>query len=319
MVMRDVIRIRAGRIEAAAAVALYGVYELVRGLGGENWTAARLHTADLVAFERSLGIFWEQGVQDASVSVPGLARILGVLYITLHFAVTIGFLAWVHRRRPEAFAIVRTTLVVATGLALAGYLAFPAAPPRLAGLGFTDTVSKSAGVNLSSDLLGALYNPVAAVPSLHFGYALLVERVSPSWLGAAGSGSRGRSTRPRCSTSSSRPATISSSTRRSAASSSWVPGSSPVRSRGPSSPAPSTRPRTPERRRQFAIRPGAPYGSSTSGTSPWRFSRIASRARSVTTVPFSVCGVSSPVSPRKRIPSRRAWKSVVFEHDVTSR
>ncbi len=174
MVMRDVIRIRAGRIEAAAAVVLYGVYELVRGLGGENWTAARLHTADLVAFERSLGIFWEQGVQDASASVPGLARILGVLYITLHFAVTIGFLAWVHRRRPEAFATVRTTLVVATGIALAGYLTFPAAPPRLAGLGFTDTVSKSAGVNLSSDLLGALYNPVAAVPSLHFGYALLV-------------------------------------------------------------------------------------------------------------------------------------------------
>ena len=68
----------------------------------------------------------------------------------------------------------RTTLVVATGLALVGYLVFPAAPPRLAGLGFTDTVSKSAGVNLSSDLLGALYNPVAAVPSLHFGYALLV-------------------------------------------------------------------------------------------------------------------------------------------------
>jgi hypothetical protein len=29
-------------------------------------------------------------------------------------------------------------------------------------------------VNLSSDLLGSLYNPFAAVPSLHFGYALLV-------------------------------------------------------------------------------------------------------------------------------------------------
>ena len=174
MVMRDVIRIRAGRIEAAAAVALYGVYEVVRGVGGEDWTAARLHTADIVALERSLGIFWEQGVQDASAAVPGLARILGVLYITLHFAATIGFLAWVHRRRPDAFAMVRTTLVAATGLALAGYLTFPAAPPRLAGLGFTDTVSKSAGVNLSSDLLGALYNPLAAVPSLHFGYALLV-------------------------------------------------------------------------------------------------------------------------------------------------
>ena len=30
------------------------------------------------------------------------------------------------------------------------------------------------GLNLSSDLLGALYNPFAAVPSLHFGYALIV-------------------------------------------------------------------------------------------------------------------------------------------------
>ena len=29
-------------------------------------------------------------------------------------------------------------------------------------------------MNLSSDLLGGLYNPFAAVPSLHFGYALLV-------------------------------------------------------------------------------------------------------------------------------------------------
>src|SRR5207247_1159117 len=42
------------------------------------------------------------------------------------------------------------------------------------GLGFVDTVSHSAKVNLSSDLLGSLYNPFAAVPSLHFGYALLV-------------------------------------------------------------------------------------------------------------------------------------------------
>jgi hypothetical protein len=37
-----------------------------------------------------------------------------------------------------------------------------------------DTVTHNAKVNLSSDLLGSLYNPFAAVPSLHFGYALLV-------------------------------------------------------------------------------------------------------------------------------------------------
>jgi PAP2 superfamily len=69
---------------------------------------------------------------------------------------------------------VRNVLIAATGIALVFYVVFPVAPPRLAGLGFVDTVTHSAKVNLSSDLLGSLYNPFAAVPSLHFGYALLV-------------------------------------------------------------------------------------------------------------------------------------------------
>ena len=46
-----------------------------------------------------------------------------------------------------------------------------------ADLGFSDTVTSSTGLDLSSDLLGALYNPFAAVPSLHFGYALIVGAV----------------------------------------------------------------------------------------------------------------------------------------------
>jgi hypothetical protein len=84
------------------------------------------------------------------------------------------FLVWLHRRHREHFPLVRNTLVAATGIALAIYLLYPVAPPRLAGLGFVDTVTHSAKINLSSDALGSLYNPFAAVPSLHFGYALLV-------------------------------------------------------------------------------------------------------------------------------------------------
>ena len=87
---------------------------------------------------------------------------------------TSSALVWLYRRHREHCAIVRNTLIAATGIALTLYVVFPAAPPRLAALGFTDTVSKHAGVNLSSDVLGSLYNPFAAVPSLHFGYALLV-------------------------------------------------------------------------------------------------------------------------------------------------
>jgi len=163
-----------GPIEAAGAVALYAVYELVRGVGGEDFTAARLHTDDIVSLERSLGVYWEHGVQTASLAVPGLGSLLGFLYLALHLVGTAAFLVWVHRRRRSAFALVRTTIVLATALALIGYVLYPAAPPRLAGLGFDDAVSSHTKLNLSSDLLGALYNPIAAVPSLHFGYALIV-------------------------------------------------------------------------------------------------------------------------------------------------
>jgi hypothetical protein len=163
-----------GRIELAALAVLYGVYELVRGFGGEDWAAARAHTADIVALERRLNLFVERDVQDLVSSVAGVPALLGFLYVLLHFAGTAAVLIWVHRRRPHAFPFLRSTLIVSTALALVGYVLYPAAPPRLANLGFADTVTKNTGLDLSSDLLGSFYNPIAAVPSLHFGYALIV-------------------------------------------------------------------------------------------------------------------------------------------------
>jgi hypothetical protein len=167
-------RPHSGRAELAALAVLYGAYELVRGFGGEDWAAARAHTADIVALERRLGLFVERDVQQLASAAAGVPALLGLLYVALHFAGTAAVLVWVHRRRPHAFPFLRTTLIVSTGLALVGYVLYPAAPPRLAGLGFADTVSAHTGLDLSSDLLGSLYNPIAAVPSLHFGYALIV-------------------------------------------------------------------------------------------------------------------------------------------------
>jgi hypothetical protein len=163
-----------GAIELAALAGLYAVYELVRGFGGENWDTALAHTQDIVALEQRLSVYGEQAVQEWTHTIPALPSALGVLYIGLHFAATALVLVWVHRARRESFPLVRTTLIAATALALVGYVLYPAAPPRLAHLGFADTVTEHAGLNLSSDLLGSLYNPIAAVPSLHFGYALLV-------------------------------------------------------------------------------------------------------------------------------------------------
>ena len=165
---------RRGLVEVATLAALYGFYELVRGQADATLAAAREHTDAIVALEQDLHVYGEHAFQRAVHALPGMPTLLGIAYIVLHFAGTGAALVWVHRRHRDAFPLVRNTLIVSTAVALAVYILFPVAPPRLAGLGFVDTVTHGAHVNLSSDLLGSLYNPFAAVPSLHFGYALLV-------------------------------------------------------------------------------------------------------------------------------------------------
>jgi len=174
MVRRWFSAAHSGRQELLGLALLYAIYEVVRGVGGENWVAALAHTDEIVAFEQQLGLYVEQGVQESVSGLAGMPALLGVLYVGLHFLGTAAAIFWVHRRHPEAYPVVRTTLVAATAIALVGYIAYPAAPPRLSDLGFADTVTESTGLNLSSDLLGSFYNPIAAVPSLHFGYAVIV-------------------------------------------------------------------------------------------------------------------------------------------------
>jgi PAP2 superfamily len=163
-----------GAVEAATLASLYGVYELARGGGNATLAVAQRHTDSIVALEQHLHLYGERAVQRAAHNLPGLPAALGASYMLLHFVGTLGFVVWAYRRRPESFPFIRNTLIATTAIALAVYVIYPAAPPRLAGLGFSDTVSAGAHVNLSSNLLGSLYNPFAAVPSLHFGYALLV-------------------------------------------------------------------------------------------------------------------------------------------------
>ena len=155
-------------------VALYGAYELTRGAADGSWTTAQRHADRIIDFERNLGMFWEWDVQRWAVALPGVPTLLGVMYVVLHVVGTIGALVWMHRHHREHFALFRTVVVAASALALVLYVLYPTAPPRLAGHGFTDTVTLHTGVNLNSALLGRLYNPIAAVPSLHFGYALIV-------------------------------------------------------------------------------------------------------------------------------------------------
>jgi hypothetical protein len=159
--------------ELVAVVVLYGLYETGRGLvGGDTGTAVR-HARSVASLERTLRVFGEIHVQHAAAAVPGLIGTLGVLYLTVHLLGTGLCLLWFHRRRPEAFPAVRTALLAASSLGLIGFLAFPTAPPRLAALGIGDSVSQD-NLDLNHGFICVLYNPYAAVPSMHVCYATVV-------------------------------------------------------------------------------------------------------------------------------------------------
>jgi hypothetical protein len=166
--------VRPGLLEAVLIAGLYLGGELCRGFAGGGEEAAERHADAIVRLERHLHVFGEAAVQRATHHVFGLPFLLGYAYVTLHLAVTAAALAWVYRRRRHAYRRLRNALVLANALAVVGYTVFPTAPPRLAGVGVSDTVSGATSIDLTSKLVSALYNPYAAVPSMHIGFSLLV-------------------------------------------------------------------------------------------------------------------------------------------------
>ena len=124
------------------------------------------------------------------------------LYINAQTSVTLGALAFLYLFHNRSFYFVRNMFMVAMGLALIGYSCIPTAPPRFfPEWGFSDSVSNFTGVDHDNVTVNALFNPYAAVPSMHVCFALMIGMP----LVAAGQAPRsarssGRSTR--CSSSS---------------------------------------------------------------------------------------------------------------------
>jgi hypothetical protein len=161
-------------VEAVIVVALYIIYDSSRGLVGGGRGAAFSHARSVMSWERAASLNIEHGVQTLAGAVPGLMRLFRWGYMALHLGATVAALVWLHRRRsPEAYTKLRTALMVASLVGLVGFVLFPTAPPRLAVAGIADSVSHGA-VNLNGSTLRWLYNPYAAMPSMHLAYATLV-------------------------------------------------------------------------------------------------------------------------------------------------
>jgi hypothetical protein len=155
--------------------AAYYLYRLVRGLVEGQAVASFAHARGVVSFERSIGLFFEPHLQRSGLDhFHWLVDATNWCYVNMHLFGTAVFIVWLYFARNQAFYFVRNMFMVAMGIALIGYVVFPTAPPRfLPEWGFTDTVSNFVG-NAAASSASVLYNPYAAIPSMHVAFALLL-------------------------------------------------------------------------------------------------------------------------------------------------
>lgn len=178
--------------EAALVLGFYYVYQTVRSLAAHGNTETRAHSnANLiVSWEKHLWMYHEQSIQQAFLGAEWFIRTMNIYYGTLHFVITTGLLVWLYLKRHSAYRAMRNLLGLTTALAIIGYWSFPLAPPRLyvacdgdipvLGPGglvkpscFVDTLAKVGGLwSYQSPVAKAVANQYAAMPSLHFGWAV---------------------------------------------------------------------------------------------------------------------------------------------------
>jgi membrane-associated phospholipid phosphatase len=149
------------------------LYTLVRGLTSDRIAVAFDNAEQVIAFERALGIFVEPELQGAILGNDVLVRAVNLLYIG-YWPMIMVTLGWLLIRRPAQYPRFRNAILASGALSLVIFALYPLAPPRfLPQYGFVDTVKQSASTyrTLTNP---SLVNDYAAMPSLHFGWVLLL-------------------------------------------------------------------------------------------------------------------------------------------------
>ena len=150
-------------------------YTFVRGIVDSERALAFAHGQQVIDLEQSTGTFFEPSLQAFFLPAQWVVDFANQVYLNAQFSIAIGFLLWLYMFRNDAYYFVRNMFVVAMGIALVGYTAYPTAPPRMfPEYGFVDTLSAYSDVGHDSSLAKIFINPYAAVPSMHCAFAMMI-------------------------------------------------------------------------------------------------------------------------------------------------
>lgn len=151
---------------------VYLLYDASRWVFHGHLRPAREHAYWVLHLEHGAHLAVERSVQHA-FGGPAASFVLSHVYLAAQLVVLPGALIWTYRRSRPIYRKLRNSVIGAWAIAVPIFAAFPVAPPRLAGIGLDDTVSRYASVSLTGHST-MFFNPYAAVPSLHVGLAFAI-------------------------------------------------------------------------------------------------------------------------------------------------
>ncbi len=153
------------------------LYFIVRGGVVDRDGEAQANAADIIDLQRTLGFFWEPDLNSFILDYGALIQLMDAVYFWLDFPLIVVIGMWLYfSGRRHQYTVARDALLASGAIALVVYWLYPVAPPRLLPpeFGFVDTLAEYNHLSYQAQSTGLFVNPYAAVPSLHYGWAVLV-------------------------------------------------------------------------------------------------------------------------------------------------
>jgi hypothetical protein len=163
----------AARAQLGIFLFAYLVYSAARFVTIGDLGVAQSNADWIMNLEDHLSVAVEASVQQDLTGTIFL-WLLNHLYLAAQLVVLPGSLIFLYRRRHPMYERLRNTILATWLLSIPVYGLFPVAPPRLADIGMVDTISSQTGFAMDSGLTTSFYNELAAVPSLHVGFAFAI-------------------------------------------------------------------------------------------------------------------------------------------------
>lgn len=174
---------RYGISEALVVIVAFLIYFSVRSMVVGRAGEAMVRAFNLIELEQQLRIYWELRMQAWILDSYWAIKAMNWVYFWGHMPLVALLAVWLFTFHRHAYYRTRNAFLASGAIGVVIYWWFPVAPPRLVPFaGFIDTMAAFDRFGYNAQETQAFVNPFAAVPSLHFGWALLLGAVV-AWVG----------------------------------------------------------------------------------------------------------------------------------------